>query len=756
MTSKSLFSENKESCREIRKGTGGLLPLIRQNLSGNLWLIVVGLIAMLFNYPVNMAVQLSTISARYAAKGVSLSSALYAAGAEGSSLLSGGDAASKAAEQGVTPALLGQQEKLLREIGNAANGVLLGTHTLIAFLIPVAAVVCAFAMFRYLYSREQTDFYHSLPVRREKRFAAHYLSGALIMAGSYLLGLLGAFLIAGLFRAKGLMFREILLMNAGFLLMFFLHYSVALLAMLLAGTLPAGVLLTGWIYGVGPFAATVFSLLKSSCFSTLWDPQGAEQKLWYLSPVKYLLDFYEYVMLLAGRNNYTRFAYDRRLAALLPSVWRAVLLAAALTLLCTVLALWVYRKRRSESAGSALAFAPVKRPFRVISTVLGALAMSLIGAGFESLFWMLFFVLAGTVLIHGMTEALIQLDVRRALCHKAELLLCAVLGILTVLGFYYDVAGYDRHVPKAESVVSASVDTGLYRNDYMTAAADVKERYGSLSDGSFDEETAESGSYYYDRWADEETPVTDPAVLEKIRALAEAGSRTVHAKFDQSAVLDVNETETFYVMICWKLKNGNTDKRRYYIARTPETEQLADEIFRSQEFKEAEYPILGLDSAQAGLFALVPGGETAGNEALLTLPEIGKEFDTLYYRVQRQEICDLSALSEEFEKQLLAALQEDIRNMSREEADAMNVAAESDAEDADQGDYLLYVPQEELRALELRRERTERQIAAGLLDRENISDPVYDYYDIYRITDGMPHVRKLLAENGLQVSGAAS
>ena len=55
----------------------------------------------------------------------------------------------------------------------------------IIFLMTVLAVVLGVSGFAYLNSRRKVDFYHSLPIRREKWFVIHYVSGLLIVAVPY-------------------------------------------------------------------------------------------------------------------------------------------------------------------------------------------------------------------------------------------------------------------------------------------------------------------------------------------------------------------------------------------------------------------------------------------------------------------------------------------------------------------------------------------------------------------------------------------
>ena len=53
------------------------------------------------------------------------------------------------------------------------------TGPLLLWMIPIAAAVGGLAEFSFLHSRRKTDFYHSLPVKREILFAVSYVGGIL-------------------------------------------------------------------------------------------------------------------------------------------------------------------------------------------------------------------------------------------------------------------------------------------------------------------------------------------------------------------------------------------------------------------------------------------------------------------------------------------------------------------------------------------------------------------------------------------------
>ena len=60
----------------------------------------------------------------------------------------------------------------------------------VGMLITLFAIVCAIQGFSYLYSRKKVDMYHSVPVKKTRRFAVIYINGILIYLIPNALGLL--------------------------------------------------------------------------------------------------------------------------------------------------------------------------------------------------------------------------------------------------------------------------------------------------------------------------------------------------------------------------------------------------------------------------------------------------------------------------------------------------------------------------------------------------------------------------------------
>lgn len=741
MTLKSLSSEN--NMKNQKRGIS-FAELIKQNIRGNLWLVLLAFLVMLFNYPVNMALQLSGVQQRYERWGY-VTESYNVPGDPDSFTLSGDSSVIGGADGSTSIFVVEKSSELSKALTKTANGVLSGNESMIMIIVAVAAALCAFAMFRYLYSRQQTDFYHSLPVSRTKRYFANYVSGILFMLVSYAAGLLGALIAASFFNTQGLELGLALMVNAHYMLLFLLIYTTTAAAMLLAGNLAIGVLSAAWIWSAGPAAAGIIFSLKQNHFDTLYNAAGAEQKLQYLSPVKYLMEYAEYPNLLAEMENPV---YMRRLTEIEPHISRILMAALILTILGMFVSLWLFQKRASESAGRTIAFRPVKPVVRVITTVLSALTLSLIGTGLESLAWTMFFTIAGVVIVHALTEIIIQQDVRRLLDHKIELLLCAVVSSLIVLGFQYDVTGYNSYVPKTEDVASAAVSVSSMLTDDTGATESAREYYGSLEDGSFSPE----GTGYYSRgYVGNEMELTDPAVIDALRkAAAEGLSTNDMQEVWDAAYYSGEEAETYYTTFTWRLKNGKQDKRVYYISKESRDE-LMKILLSSEAYKEAIYPILSVNEEEAGLFGLqLPGNSRIDTKNLPVIPGAGIQDRYYGIEIDVRSAVNLDGLSPDIRKKLLEALKADIRELRYEDYDTEWLTMEqTERGEAGKGySYLIYIPQEELLAAQYR--IMGNSYGDEPLSIEDIGG--YQYYDIYPIFDSFTHVREVLSEYGLELN----
>ena len=261
-------------------------------------------------------------------------------------------------------------------------------YNVLSYGVPVIsivyAVLCAMAVWNYLYNARSVGLMHTLPIRREGLFVTNVLSGLVMMAIPYavtgVLIVLVSFLYGG-FEPVGVLVT--VLGVAGESIFFF---GLATFCAFIVGNvfmLPA-------LYGLLNFLAvltdfTVNLLAQGFCFGIYSSYSGTVE---WLSPVVYLM-----------QQIYADCTYEQQLASSGPygqqyetSVPTGVKLVngwliavyAAVGVVLMVLAWLMYRRRRSESAGDVVAVGWMKPVFRY-----GCAAYSAILGGrlLYALFW---------------------------------------------------------------------------------------------------------------------------------------------------------------------------------------------------------------------------------------------------------------------------------------------------------------------------------------------------------------------------------
>ena len=104
--------------------------------------------------------------------------------------------------------------------------------------IIMIATVCAIQGFSYLYSRKKVDMYHSVPVKKSRRFAVISINGVLIFFIPYAINLFLAMLVAWMNGGmNGDNFTAAMLAMCLNLLLFMGVYGLSLIAVMLTGNL---------------------------------------------------------------------------------------------------------------------------------------------------------------------------------------------------------------------------------------------------------------------------------------------------------------------------------------------------------------------------------------------------------------------------------------------------------------------------------------------------------------------------------------
>lgn len=494
------------------------------------------------------------------------------------------------------------------------------------FLTLISALLCGFSSFSYLHSKKKVDFYHSLPIKREKLFLVNFINGVLIYVVSYLINLLFCLVLVA---ANGGNIMSAI--AGGFsvfsynLSYFLLIYSVVVLSAMLTGNLVVNMLGCVVLLFYGPVLCMLIEGYYSTMFITYYSRSGSllNYLLERLSPVTAYICYH--------------------------SAWGALLAAALIAALSLVL----YRIRRSEAAGKAMAFKPSMAPIKIAivlasSMLSGLIFYDIVATGI----WMLFGVLCGCLLSYCMIEVIYHFDFRKAFAHKFQLIGCTAGCILIFSIFQFDLLGYDSYLPKESSVESVAIawddkswvsnKTAAYRNEF---------------DGYFMNYGENNINYRLSNMKITDFELVHP-VLERAVELAKIGRKDGESQW----LTDHGETNGYFnqhIVVRYRLKSGRIVYRSYSVW----LDDMQNEVYKiwdSVEYKEGVYPILNMDPASLSQIAY---------------REINDNFDLTLSPEQMQE--------------LLAAYQKDLlESRSRDAAERMPIGTLSFIDENLRGFYL--------------------------------------------------------------------
>ncbi len=439
-------------------------------------------------------------------------------------------------------------------------------------LICVLAVVSGVNAFRYLHNARKTDFYHSLPVSRTKLYLTAIVNSILMTGVPYLIMALASAAITqgktGYTDCFGYAVTNYLCGMSFFILIL----MTTVLAMMLTGTMLTGIMGTLVLMFYGPAVVCMIDSLMQNYYWSFYRINTTLDSLCaHTSPVMWVALGDESI------------------------VWKAVVALIAAVLLL-ILSLKLYHMRRSESAGTPMAFGLSKAPVKILITVPAGLMGGIFAGSMteRSDIWTVFGMLCGVLLIHSIIEIIYNADFRKLFSHRLQLAICLAATFL-IWGFYrFDISGYDSYLPDTDKVESYAAYSYGLENVYGN------ENYLELS---------ELGDAVYTRHDRSELDVlndmqvTDETLASHIMSIAQAGITQVKgfkAEGDTNEASDYmsDEQRLSYITIAWHMKNGKTIYRKYgfdFSNASADMEALHD----SMDFKLAVYPLLNITEAEA-------------------------------------------------------------------------------------------------------------------------------------------------------------
>ena len=422
------------------------------------------------------------------------------------------------------------------------------------------AVIMAVTGFSWLFNSKTTDFYHSIPVKRQTRFFVICLDSLLIIAVPYfVMSLLGGLIV----MVNTKMAAPLASVIPGFLLhmaLFFLCYMTACVAVMMTGNLIVSILGVGVFFIYGP-AIVLLTEGLFSLFATHYPSSRMNDYLMHSSPMMYSF-------LKAGP---------------LQILW-ALLFGCILA----AVALKIYLMRPSEAAGKAMAFKRTELPIRFLImvpvTLIGALACrEAMGHDGWMIFGFLFTLIAGSCIM----EIIYHFDFKKLFDRRKCLVLTGVAAALILAVFRFDWIGYDLYMPARDKLVGAGITTDDFESNL----------YGFNSRLELEENQYDGTMQAVQRNDDDVqlalTRNMEFTDLDVIYRIATRGITDSLALRKNNGSTDDNGWYS-NVVVTYHLKNGKTKTRSYMMNLSALRDDM-DAVYNSSEFKTAAYPVFSMD-----------------------------------------------------------------------------------------------------------------------------------------------------------------
>lgn len=304
-----------------------------------------------------------------------------------------------------------------------------------------AALVYLFVNFSFLYSRNGSDFFHSLPLKRTKLLASRFFASIVpifiptVLTYAAMSGILALDYVEGSMRLvlTGFVYNILILIMCTAFTMIFIVCAGSIFDLIISFvTFNIGIIIIQFIN-------------STLCQEYLWGyPWEAEYKqLLFSSPF-----YYAFVGLFGLLNGETEYVDSYAVFTL-----KLILI----TLLSLVVAFLLYKRRKSEKSGVSYAY---KFIYIVCALIIGIVGAYLIGALFSDgeinlIFW-IFSVVGGllTAVTFGAINDRGFKTVKKSLVIGGCSVVCLAVTALSLWSGFF---GYSTRIPSAERVKSAAV-----------------------------------------------------------------------------------------------------------------------------------------------------------------------------------------------------------------------------------------------------------------------------------------------------------
>ena len=327
----------------------------------------------------------------------------------------------------------------------------------------------------YLCRRPSVDFYHSLPIRREGLLLQGWLCGMLQFGMALVFNVLLSLLI--IFTTVGqlaLLVEPIvrLLVAAGYMLLtFLLFFTLTVFCGLLCGTSFMQIMVTGLVLGAVPLFRALALAFCNMVTDTIDMGYYANFGWEWTTPLARLI-------LLSSSDGGTYYVNGMEIVRHVlekPFAWWEILLWIAASALLFFGAMWLYRKRQVERAGTPVVFEGVAIAVKWVVIVLATMSMGWIfgeiGSGAA---WILFGFLLGGLLSFMLINTILTKNPKQMFCGWRAIIIYLVAFCIGSVGIGYAVSEVEDIVPKKVDRVAIYFSNDNFSVPYYTDPAVIE------------------------------------------------------------------------------------------------------------------------------------------------------------------------------------------------------------------------------------------------------------------------------------------
>lgn len=464
----------------------------------------------------------------------------------------------------------------------------------------------------YLFSRSKTDFYHSLPIKREKLFMVFYVNGLLIYLTLYLLSQIICMVIV---TAQGFMTGELIVQMINTLLVqsiyFLFYYHTVILAVMLTGNLLVAIAGSGVLILYIPLLLQTIEGYYSQSFKSYYTTSYTSFPGVKVAGISAITSYLRYCDLFYNKQ----IKNEKEMFMLLLS-------AFIISVLLLILSIWLYQKRPSEAAEKAMAFKKTETGIRIFIVILVSMLGGILFHSFENSgqFWFWFGLIFTGILVHCVIEVIYSFEFKAISRHKLQLVMCLATASAVSLCFNLDVFGFDSYLPNEDKVASVAV-----------AFSNIDSEMNGSSLEVINGEIVADNSMTYVGYQLRYMKLTD---ISTVQLLAKKGILALEEK-DNKDSEDVSDEWVRYI-IKYNLKNGK-EIYRTYTCPLEEVLPQVESIYNSKEYKKGAFPLSAVVNSNTQIRKMSVYNSLA-NKVLTVRSEDAKSLLNIYLK----ELSDLT------------------------------------------------------------------------------------------------------------------